>query len=1645
MPTKTTRILSYLPGTFRARLPVTGQPSALYAVTDAVGRELQQGENKLAEVMLSHWVDTADRNAEEILDLAKIAALYGLAPQEEEELEEFRRHLIRYVRTFLDGTVTVQGILRVAAEALGLEIADSYEDLDTWWTRAIPEEIASLPDADDAATHVLGYPYAQDCGEPAHPARIVGIPDLGNGVSLSPDAVLNLQVDGLETQTVPLIPTDADPEQISLEQLIQQINAVFTPLIGQPVASAEGNHLTITSPTTGPTSRLEFEESTNEAGDLVMGLPPLTYIGQPARAATITGTANLTGDLDLHQTRYLRLSVDNATPVEVDCGGTTPGHRSVEEVREAINTLLGFALASIVETNGKKYLSLTSPTLGHLSSIAILTPPAQDAALALFGPHNPTYLGADDAPAEVYSPEHPPEGVDLSIRYNLRLSIDDSIAVTINCAGLVPGETQLDEIANAINAAFSELGSDIARRVGRQLRVVSPTAGEFSQVRFETPEDADATELLFGLPPRTRRGSAPTSARLVGKKEIDEINLLARHLLRVRVDGAPPITVDLRQGVDNPRKTILQDLVQAVEAQLGDDTATDDGLHLILASPSIGSGSSLEILPLETVSRQQYVSRANIAGEAADKVLGIFRTKKYGEAATNARLVGAPDLSHGVDLRPASYLRLSVDGREFKEINCAGPRPRATLLEEVAQAINAAWHPDLDADVAFSDGKHLILASPSEGKTSSLRFEAPQYADALDSLLGLAPGSVYGSAGNGVKLVGLTDLSGGVDLPAEAAISIGVDGVAPVDIKLTDGDPAHLSLADLVVAISVAMGSGIASQDGKHLILTSANTGSEAQLELATPSGTDVTALLFEFPAPRAYQGTDEQPAVLIGQVNLSGTHDLSQRRFLRIGVDGTPSIAIDCAATDAAHTELKHIVSKINTALKADVASEEDDLLRLQSPTSGLSSRLTLEPYTGGDALTLLMGNVSIETTGLAPKPATLTGAGSLTAGVDISQRSVLRIAVDGGRPFDVDVRGATPEATFVDEIETAINAAFPGLASTVEQDQLQLTSPTAGLESSVEVLPLRSIELIEYPPQSVESSPRTVQHGEAWNVDNDGVGETVGTLELVAPHGASRPMLVNEASGWQVQLLTTFRPGEGARLWVDVQRGLIAERIGADGRTVPLPPNQIFAGPLGGSAFVPFPLDVDEWLLTGSSQGAASLTLDNPLASRLVRLHSFVSGPTQPEIAVQVTETVLSPALEAGELAGDGSPGRLVGRLVLSEGQWLLFGSGSEPEQVIARVRNGMAGGLEAYSGRVVAARGPYFAVEPPETLPLLIVEEVNCLFDVSILDHMNEQVETFFGVTIGGAEDAYGLAWQVNASVHPSQLVRAEVLKKADVLRLPRGRSRFRYLDCLVDRFNMCVFGGQKFKGGAHFAGGPCRRRGRFDISRFAYAPPEQEWSVFDSKEPYEGLPVTIHFSWNSHRPGIMQVRLPTDLPARFGEVFNKAQFSRRATEPELFENAVTEPGPEEEPKHIQNLINEGSQLVAADVVPRIPLGWAAQVIPFRKPRFLTLGSEETPARMYLSDPDVPGFIELRARTEGDWGNAISVAVRKTGPALFDVSVAFKGSRFDSAREAVAGPELPELVLNILKPAPVGVRLAKAAGVQVSVVRGGVEHAV
>ena len=141
----------------------------------------------------------------------------------------------------------------------------------------------------------------------------------------------------------------------------------------------------------------------------------------------------------------------------------------------------------------------------------------------------------------------------------------------------------------------------------------------------------------------------------------------------------------------------------------------------------------------------------------------------------------------------------------------------------------------------------------------------------------------------------------------------------------------------------------------------------------------------------------------------------------------------------------------------------------------------------------------------------------------------------------------------------------------------------------------------------------------------------------------------------------------------------------------------------------------------------------------------------------------------------------------------------------------------------------------------------------------------------------------------------------------------------------------------------------------------------------------------------------------------------------------------------------LLNAQSKLVEATVVPIVPLGWSAVEMPFRKPRALSLGTETMPARLFLQEEGIDGFIEIRARQAGEWTNDIVVSARPSGPAMYDVSVQLRAARFENARKLVLGKDikdktqdLPIQIQTLIQPGPVGVLQAKAAGVHAGVTR-------
>lgn len=1625
MANKTDRMVSYLPSTFKKR--PRGQ--TLHVVTDAFGRELQDAENSLAAVMQSHWVDYADRLETEISDLARIAALYGLAPRPDEDVEEFREHLKRYVRTYLEGTVTVQGILRIAAQALGLRIADDYADLDAWWTRAEGDTVTvTEPNGRDAASLLFGTRAAFSRGLSARAAQVRGMTDLSLNVDARENNMLRLEVDGAGPFEIDIAAGAEDPAAVPGELIAANINAA----VGQEVARFDGRFLTITSQQRSPASVIEVHDILNDAADAVLGLPPRTYNGRDETPAQVRGLVDLSGVLDLSESRYLRLLIDGARLAEIDVAGPDEKNTLLTQIVEKLNEALGPG----VVTHDGRYLTLTSPTTGLGSSIVFQQAAAQQALLRLFGPIVKTHVGRDTLSAQVVGRRDLSGGVDLSELSRIVLRVDGGAEVQIDCAGQIPENTQLPEIVAAINEAVN---MRLATHDGRRVILTSPSSGLASEIAFLTPEEGDATELIFGVRPRLFRGRAATAGSIVGAPDLsNNVDLRANYLLQIALDGQPPVTIDLRTHAEQIHAARLRELADAIDAALGTDAAATDGQHLILVSSTEGGGSSVELIPLADEQSARFVTHAIVTDEAAEKLFGFPHKTAVGAGELNARLHGTVDVHRGLDLREKRYLRLVVDDHDPVDIDVAGERPRATLIDEIVTKINEALN--LTPRVASHTGRRLILTSHTTGRASLIAFGAPRNADALPLLLGVEPQEARGENAEQVRFVGTVDLSGGADLSAADHVRVGVDGAEPIEIAVTENvpDPANVSLNQIMLAINLALGRNLVTHDGRYLAITSPTVGAGSQLLFAVPEGPDATEAIFGIPAPRDYHGRDASSAEIAGNVDLSDGVDrvfLETMRYLRLGVDGRPPQDVDCLPSGAGagvsnFVSLREIAAAIDAALGLNVAHDEErdggHFLVLRSPTAGQGSRLALEPHSSGDARELLFGSVPDETTGVDPLPAVIEGEADLLAPVDLSRRALLRLAVDGGLPVEIDVAGFAPGATLLEEVVAAINAAFPGtpLAEGTAERRLRLTSPTTGPDSRLALLPLRTIDLIEYPPfTDVESV--TARHNYGWRLDNRGAAAGMAEVRITAPLGAAGATLMNETLGWQVRLLATIAPGETARLWAAGEQ-LRAEISAPDGEKRRVGGRQILVGPLGAQAWLPFE---GEWQLSGDGGPPAALQLNNPQANHVARLQARQAIAPGQAIRVAVVDAEV-PAAELDPLEADGQRVRVAGRIQASDEEPPVYRLADAEGHVLARLRDGAGLGLGDYLGRTVVASG---AIHAGDDEPLLIVQQVDTLFTVALSFHPPEGepvTEQYEGVTIGqepGAENA--LVRQIQE--RPSALVRAESLPKTTVLSLPLGRTRWRYLDCYAPRFDYARFDL------ASFPAEICYERGVFDASRFENTPPEPVAAVFTGAGDPPDAEVQIAFQTVRYQPGAFRVHLPADLPEIFGARFNQSRFGQAPGKPELYEQVVTEPA--SDPKHVEKVFDR-SPLIEAKIVPRVPLGFAPQAIPFpdRNPRYLAQGDRRSPARIYLAEEGIDGFLLIEAREPGDYGNQIGITVRASGPAMVDFAIIYEGAPFENARETVLGKRLAALTEESLQPGPAGILQAKAAGVQAAVTR-------
>lgn len=1624
MPNKTDRILSYLPGTFQA-LP---RPTALYSIVDAFGNELQQAENALVAVMRSHWVDTADQNEEFITDLAAIASLYGLSPRDDESVEDFRAHLKRYVRTFLQGTTTVQGALRLAAEALGLLIADDYTQMDTWWTRPGNVLTTVQPRGDDASPLLFGMASLSTRGSQSQPARIVGTVDLSGTVDLTAAPKLSLQVDNAAPLAIDFSTALANPASASLAGIITAINTAA----GSQIAAATPDaHLALASPSPGAAGQIVVNDIAGDAAPTLLGLPPRLYQGTAATAARVTSIADLGGGVDLSNARYLRLLVDGARLAEIDCAGPDPAHTSLDQIVAAINSALGIALAS----HDGHFLSLTSTTTGFSSTIQFQSPAGQNAVDVLFGKPPGIATGRNAQPASLKGTRDISAGVDLSQAALLEIAIDGGAHLLINCAGAVPSKTTPDEVVAAINTAS---GKQTASLTGQFLVLTSSTTGPGSSIRFFTPA-GDASGLLLGLPPRSAAGVPSSSASLAG---IDigsgVLDLGAQHLLQLRIDGGPALTVDFQAAISNYRAATLASVAVAINSVAAAPVAAQQANHLVLTSPASGPSSSISVLPFESSLQRPFVTRAFVLNEASQLVLGTFQQRASGSAAIPASVSGTVDLARGVDLRQDPFLQLSIDGSQSRLIDCSSksPRPRIALPAEIVDAINTVMSPS-GKPVATTDGHFLSITSPTAGGTSRIEFQPVTASDAA-SALGLAPAQAFGRDASGVTFVGTVDLSSGVDLATASKVKIAIDGGTPVEVDCAGPDPAHTTLAEIVTRINSALGSAVAMPLGNTIALASRVRGTNSKIEFLPPASGDATKIIFGV-GPRAYHGSDALPPRILGSKDLSAGVDLSVAKFIQIGFDTKSPVPIDCSAGAADPKSVKpaEIVAAINAALGKTIAASAGGKLVLTGPTSSVSGKISVAASASDGAFARLMGAAAKTTIGTGAVPASIKGTVDLLSGVNLDDRRILRLRVNASRPLDVDISGVEPDKTSLSEIVAKLNAVIPDLASASDDDHLVLTSPLAGEDSSLEIVPIRALEIVEYSP-SAAAQDITVKPGDTFFIINGGAAESDLSIQLSAPQGIAGAELVNRTAGTRVRVLDAVPAAGTLRIAPDSGSGIVAEITAADGSRRPVPASNILAGKLGAQAIVPFP---GSWHLSGGSPaGWASLELSDPSAAYLTSLRAWLRGNQGNTITVAVTLAAL-PALPP--IVADGSAGSFIGRLVSTPTGFQLTG---DHGALLAVLRPGADVNFPSAVGHVVLVRGAAYPDDGPA--PIVIADSLRMLYDVTVAgpapDGSNVS-ENYAAVVIGAdTPDSYALTYQVLA--RPSQLLTARDDRKSDPLRLPPGRSQWTFSAAISARFDQADFDSNSSDTPpalrARFAGGPCLEQGIFNVSRFSDSPPEREAAVF---APLTSPPVQLRLQWIANRPGTFALNLPADLDEKFGARFNQARFAQPGDAPELYSGAVMEPATD--PDYIVTRI-AASHLVEGAQVSLVPLGWEALTMPFRHPRVqpLTGGTDNDKAAIYLAETGVPGFVQLTAKKPGKWGNTIEVTARKASPGRFDITIGYAGARFENGRQTVfAGrilapgqDPLPALTSDFLKPRPVGLVQGKAAGVLARVTR-------
>ncbi|VTR92935.1 unnamed protein product [Gemmata massiliana] len=606
--------------------------------------------------------------------------------------------------------------------------------------------------------------------------------------------------------------------------------------------------------------------------------------------------------------------------------------------------------------------------------------------------------------------------------------------------------------------------------------------------------------------------------------------------------------------------------------------------------------------------------------DAATSLFGVPAVTVTGTVASSARIAGTVLLPGVLPLPQGRKLALRIDGGRVLVIDVSGVAEPEVLVARINGVCGTSV-------AQLRDGR-LALSSPGVGPRSSLEvIEGSD--DAAGELLGLALRTYRGNSGGAAAtLTGTVRLDRDVDLGRAFNLRLRVDARRPVTIDCSGETPQRTRLEEIIGAINGACRADIASRspDGR-LVLTSPSGGTDSLLVLEMPTSDDATEVLLGV-RPRTARGNaatrasvqslgpDELPTET-DSLTGNGAYDARARRYLGLGIDDEPMREIDLAshAKDPANATAGELAEAINAAVGWGVASvSPDDRLTITSLVDGEAGRVAIEvlvrrerrrftsrAIAKEDAAVRIFGDVPRDVSGDATA-AFIEGI-DLPRGVDVHWSPILRLAVDGGAARDIILAGSKPNLVFVDEITTAVNAVFPGVATVSDQTaRVRLTSPTVGETSRLQLFPVLHLDVSEYETEDAVPVEATLNPGEMLAVGNVGAGDTFAELWLTAPTGSSGPSLLKVEQGWGLRLLRLLAAGETVRFWRSQSGQLRGERIRAD-KKESLSGTDFLVGPLGIQVLVPCP----EWREAGRNpEGDLTVQLNDPTAPQLVQVRS-------------------------------------------------------------------------------------------------------------------------------------------------------------------------------------------------------------------------------------------------------------------------------------------------------------------------------------------------------------------------------------------------------------------------------------------------------